>query len=289
MQVSDASREIRGVAVTGGRNRSELANFLRNRRARIAPQHVGLPFGRRRRTPGLRREEIAVLAGLSPTWYTYLEQGRDIRPSSEVLESLARVLQLTEAERRYLHLLADGRPRSSPVPAPRPGEVVLPQLVASVGKGAIPVYAIDAVADICSWNELATVWYADFAWLPPAHRNILWWMLLAPEARERIVDWEDEARGLLASFRLATATRPRERRYQELVAELRGTSPEFREWWPEHDVCEQQTRLRRFRLPGGQVRTVRLVVLQTVDTANSIVLHLPLDGTDSANGTDLTN
>lgn len=267
------------------RDRRELGHFLRSRRARITPEHVGIPFGPRRRTPGLRREEIAVLAGLSPTWYAYLEQGRDIRPSPEVLDSLARVLRLTEDERRYLHLLAVGEDRRGRrAGGAPPREDLIPRIVAEMGTGGLPVYGGNAFTDVYAWNDAATRWYTDFGALPPARRNMLSWLLTAPEARERIVDWEDDTRATLANFRLAAAAQPNDSRFTELLALLRDTSPEFRQWWGDHDVRGQQTRSRRVRLDDGTVCAVQLVVLALVDGGGSVVLHVPLDGDGTAAG-----
>ena len=259
------------------RNRRELAQFLRSRRARLVPEDVGLPFGPRRRTPGLRREEIAVLAGLSPTWYIYLEQGRDIRPSPEVLDSLARVLRLDEDERRYLHLLAYGQP-----PRPQSGgpEVLahgaLQEVVRTIGEQPQPVVAVNAYADVLAWNRAAADWYVDFDQLPARDRNLLFWVFTAAEARERMLDWEPEARDMLARFRLAAARRPGDSRWSELATTLRRSSREFRDWWSEHEVREEHSSVRRMRMADGSVCAVRLVVLGMVDGFHSVLVHVPI-------------
>lgn len=158
----------------GANRRRELADFLRSRRARVMPADVGLPTSLRRRAAGLRREEVAVLAGLSPSWYTYLEQGRDINPSAEVLDSLARVLGLTEDERRYLHTLAYGG-----VTTPRPlvdelaAAEIARQLVATAAESPYPVYAINYYCDLIAWNRATASYYADFGQLPVQRRNML--------------------------------------------------------------------------------------------------------------------
>lgn len=263
--------------MTASRNRSDLAHFLRSRREQIMPAHVGLPTGRRRRTPGLRREEIAVLAGLSPTWYTYLEQGRDIRPSPEVLESLARVLQLSEDERRYLYLLANGQP--PPVArgaAEESSPIIVQQVIGLIGQMEHPVYAGNLYGDVIAWNASAAELYTDFGCLPVARRNMLWWMLTAPEARQRVLNWADDTRDVIARFRIAAAARPWDERFTELIAAMRGASPEFRSWWSEHEVRDQHTRLRQLRMASGEIRTVQLVLLRLTDAFHSIVLHLPV-------------
>jgi transcriptional regulator with XRE-family HTH domain len=258
-------------------SRRELANFLRTRRARVAPADVGLPAGARRRAVGLRREEVAVLAGLSPTWYRYLEQARDIHPSAEVLDSLARVLGLTEDERRYLHRLAHGhigRPR--PLADEATAEQLVRQLVATVADSPYPVYAVNTYGDLIAWNRGATVYYTDFAKLRPEHRNMIRWLLTAPEARERLADWDRDARDIVARWRAATATVGGDRRLHAIVSELRQRSPEFGRWWDGHEVSELRSRLRRFRHPELGELAMRLIVVRAPEFEPWIVaFHLP--------------
>jgi len=259
------------------RNMMHLAHFLRSRRERIMPEQVGLPAGSRRRTPGLRREEVAVLAGLSPTWYTYLEQGRDIRPSPEVLDSLARVLELTEDERRYIYLLANGQlPPLSTTEYEGVDRKLLQRVVDVVGNVEYPVYVGDVYGDVVAWNPVAASWYTDFGRLPAGRRNMLWWMLTAPEARQRIPDWSEEVRDIVARFRIASATRPWDQRFKELIAAMRKVSPEFRTYWADHEVRDQHNRLRRIRPGDGEVRVVELIVLRMTDAVHSVILHLPV-------------
>jgi transcriptional regulator with XRE-family HTH domain len=258
-------------------SRRELARFLRTRRERLTPAQVGLPAGARRRAVGLRREEVAVLAGLSPTWYTYLEQARDIHPSAQVLDSLARVLGLTEDERRYLHRLAHGhagRPR--PLAGEVTAEQLVRQLVATVADSPYPVYAVNTYGELIAWNAAATVYYTDFAKLPPEHRNMIRWLLTAPEARERLADWDRDARDIVARWRAMTATLGDDPRLQAMVAELRERSPEFGRWWDSHDVREHRSRLRTFRHPELGELVMRLVVVRAPEFEPWIVAyHLP--------------
>jgi transcriptional regulator with XRE-family HTH domain len=238
---------------------------------------VGVPVGPRRRTPGLRREEVAVLAGLSPTWYTYLEQGRKIRPSAEVLDSLAGVLGLTEEERRYMHLLAHGHEPVGHSSLLYPPDLALfREIVTVASKDDNPVYAANRFGDMLAWNDATTVWYTDFGALPENRRNMLWWMLTDPVARERLVDWEQETEDLIARFRAATATFPHNERIRGMMRELEASSPDFRRWWGEHAVRERRTRVRRLRHPELGLREVRLVVLNPADDEfNAVLLHLP--------------
>jgi transcriptional regulator with XRE-family HTH domain len=262
-------------------NRADLSRFLRSRRERIRPAEVGLPGGARRRAPGLRREEIALLAGVSPTWYTYLEQGRDIRPSPELLESLARVLQLTPDERRYLYLLASGHsPPVAPSVTPATDATAIGQVVSAAGVGDLPVYTGNVYGDVTFWNEATTVWYTDFARLPDNRRNILWWQLTAPEARERLVNWVDDTKEMMARFRLASVSRPGDRRFRELIGAFREASPEFGTWWASYEISGLNTRIRRLRRSDGTVRSFEVVILRMTDDFNSVVLHVPKSDPD---------
>jgi transcriptional regulator with XRE-family HTH domain len=256
---------------------AELARFLRSRRARIDPIQVGLPRSRRYRS-GLRREEVAILAGVSPTWYAYLEQGRRIRPSAAVLDSLAKVLLLSEEERQYMHQLVYGhRPQPLHHPPARRSTEAVEQLVACYGSGPYPVYVLDDIADVVAWNDAAATWYTDFAQLPTGHRNLMWWMLVAPAARERLADWQEECRDVVARYRAFVATRSRDPRVARFIAELRRDSPEFAQWWIEHEVRATEQRTRRFRHPVLGERVMRLQVLLPADTeALRIVFHLPV-------------
>ena len=222
-----------------------------------------------------------MLAGLSPTWYTYLEQGRDIRPSPDVLDSLARVLQLTEDERRYLYLLANGQgPPVTPTEPDESDRVMMQRVVSLVGDVDFPVYAGNVYGDVTAWNPAAAEWYTDFGRLPAGRRNMLWWLLTAPEARERVVGWADDTRDVVARFRIASAGRPWDRRFGELTKLMLAVSPEFRVWWSDHDVSDERIRPRSVRLPGGRTATVQLVVLRMIDSFHSIIMHVPAGGHD---------
>ncbi len=260
------------------RSRTALSDFLRSRRQRITPEQVGLPSGPRRRISGLRREEIAVLTGISPTWYTYLEQGRDIRPSNEVLDNLARVLQLDEDERVYLYLLVNGqRPPAPSGPPGAAGAEIMRRVVTLMGDIDWPMIGCTPYLDVTCCNAAGARWYADFGAMPPGQRNLLWWQLTDPAAKERLVDWADDTRDLVARLRIANADRPWDERFTRLVDRMARASPQFREWWVEHDVYERQRRVHRLRGPDGEVREMELVVLRALDFFNVLMLHLPTD------------
>lgn len=247
----------------------------------MKPADVGLPAGPRRRTAGLRREEVAVLAGLSPTWYTYLEQGRDIHPSAEVLESLSRVLGLSEDERRYLYLLAHGtiaHPR--PLSADVSPEEIVRELVLSTDDSPYPVYAVDLYCDLVAWNTAATEYYTDFDRLPAGGRNMLRWLLVSPEAKDRLPNWSADTQDIVARWRRMVATYEAGDRLDELVEEFTRLSPEFDRWWNDHDVQEHRSRIRLLRHPRTGETTLRLIVVQAPDFAPCVaVFHVPVHDT----------
>jgi transcriptional regulator with XRE-family HTH domain len=264
-------------AVSEG-SRRELADFLRSRRARITPDDVGLPAGSRRRSPGLRREDVAVLSGLSPTWYTYLEQGRDIHPSAQVLDSLARVLLLTEDERRYLHVLAGGS-----VAAPRPiegeltAEELVRELVSTAQDSPYPVFGTNVYCDVIAWNPAATAYYTDWGRVPPDRRNLMRWLLESPEAKERFVDWSEETRDIVAGWRAATVALDGDGRLHALLEEFKQLSSEFERWWGEHDVRQPRSRLVRFLHPRHGERSLRLITVRAPDFAPCrVAFHVPV-------------
>jgi transcriptional regulator with XRE-family HTH domain len=259
-------------------SRRALADFLRRRREAIDPVSRGFPAGRRR-TPGLRREEVAVLAGLSPSWYTYLEQGRDIQVSEQVVNSLARVLELDPDERRYLQLLATGRTEHRSRLPDGETRQVLQDLVDAVDP--VPAYAADKRADMIAWNRAATEWFADFGAPGQPRPNMLIWMLTHPAARQRFADWEAEARDLLGRFRATSAVHPDDPRIRELTAEIDALGPPVRDWWQAHEVRGQTARIRRLRHPVLGERDMRIVASHLAGADDvGIVMHVPVAGAD---------
>ncbi len=217
-----------------GQRRAELRSFLRARRARLSPLQVGLPSGGRRRTPGLRREELAQLAGVGTTWYTWLEQGRPITVSASVLDNLACALRLDAVERTHLYILARAEtPTSLPVAAELVGPAVQQILDAL---RACPAYVANARWDVLAWNEAACQVFMDFAALSPPDRNLLWSMFMHPLSRQLYVDWEGAAQHILAFFRASTGRYVGETWFTALVSDLSRASPEFAAWWPRNDV-----------------------------------------------------
>lgn len=225
-----------------------LAQFLRSRRERLAPADVGLPEGVRRRTAGLRREEVALLANVSTTYYTFLEQGRPVRPSPQVLQALAEALRMSAAERRYLETLAYGpdgpsglRPASayaSAAAGAAPPEALDADVAALVGRlDPFPTYVKGRRWDVLAANAAARELFTDWLSLPPDERNLVRWMFTSARAREVYLEWEHEARAMLGRFRLAAARHPGDPEFTELIASLRRDSEHVRDWWPRHDVA----------------------------------------------------
>jgi transcriptional regulator with XRE-family HTH domain len=227
---------VRGHANGNGeRRRSELADFLRRRRESITPEDVGLPDGGRRRTPGLRREEVSLLAGVGTTWYTWLEQGRDVRASVEVLESIARALKLTPTERTHLIVLGRGE---DPPPCKSPAERVSPvlrRLIENLGPN--PAFVLGRRWDYLAWNRAACALFGDFDAVPRAARNHVWMTFMDPSRREMFSDWERSARLLVARFRADSARYLGDPEFEELIQALRHSSPEFCRAWKRHEVA----------------------------------------------------
>lgn len=212
----------------------ELAAFLRARRERLTPAEVGLPVRTRRRTPGLRREEVAELAGVSVDYVVRLEQARGLRPSTDVLEALARALRLSPDERLYLFDLARQRPADRPVPVASAAAEPVSRLVRDLSP--LPAMLLNHRFDILAWNAEMAGLMVDFAVLPPVRRNSLWLCLLAPEFHGFYRDRERVIREGVADLRAAWAGHPDDTALAELVAELRAGSAEFARLWEERDA-----------------------------------------------------
>ena len=232
----------------------ELGEFLRARRAHLRPQDVGLEPGGRRKVSGLRREEIALLAGLSTDYYQRMEQGREVRPSDDVLDALANALSLDERERRHLFTLARAARRPAPARTRRRSPERVPEstrrLLHTLGT---PGLVLGRHLDVLAWNTLAAALIGDPATVPPAQRNMLVASFSDPEARVRCPDWEGFALQYIGMLRAAVATDPEHPRATTIIGELSIRSADFRRLWARHDVRETVHGTKLFRHPqvGG--------------------------------------
>ena len=261
------------------RRREELADFLRKRRAHLKPEEVGLPSGGRRRTPGLRREEVAHLAGVGTTWYTWLEQGRDVRASLDVLEAISRALRLTPAERTHLVLLGRGE-----VPPPcKSDERVSPtikRLIENLGPN--PAYVIGRRWDYLAWNRAACALLGDFEDVPRAARNHLWMHFMDPARREIFPDWARNSRLIAAKFRADHAHHIGDPSFDELVTTLRKSSPEFCKLWGKHEVATSGPGRRTVLHPVVGTLIFEHAVFHPHDTPEQrMILFSPLPDEDT--------
>lgn len=261
--------------------RKELAHFLRTRRERITPAAVGLPVGSRRRTPGLRREELALAAGIGITWYTRLEQGRDITVSPQVLESLARVFGLDASERNHLFILAREQQPADPFPLT---DIISPALQRILDTmGICPAYIANPRWDMIAWNQAMCRVYTDIGALSLRERNIPRYMLTNPRQRALFADWEDEAQSLVALFRSSTERYVGEPWFKELVTDLHQSSPEFRTWWPRHDIRAAHSNPKVLNHPCVGRLVLQSTSFQVVDAPDlRMVIYTPFPEANTA-------
>ena len=261
--------------------RREFAAFLRARRERLDPRELGLPVTGPRRTPGLRREELALLAGVSVDYYVRLEQGRDLRPSSSVLTALARALQLGPDEREHLFRL--GRAESVPRRAPAPQQVresVLRLLTALEPNAA---FVLGRGLDVLAWNRISAALLTDFAAVPAAHRNMVRLVFLHPGVRDVYADWVHVARDSVGYLRSAVGRYPDDAALTALVGELSVKSEEFRTWWSQQDVMQKRGGTKTFAHPlvGRLVLDYDALTLQE-DDQQLIVYTAPAGSPEQA-------
>ncbi|MEM5340067.1 helix-turn-helix transcriptional regulator [Paraburkholderia azotifigens] len=222
-----------------------LGEFIRAHRERLSPQAVGLPPGPRRRTPGLRREEVAQLCGVSPTWYTWIEQGRPVSASADALARIAVALQLSRAERAYLFELAAQRDPAEPDTAATDAPTMLLKTVQLVNA---PAYVLDRQFTALAWNAPASDLFVG--WLDGEHdRNLLRYTFLSPEARTLIVDWEIRARRLAAEYRADSIRHQNDAPTRSLIDSLSAASDAFSRFWASQDVNEREGGQRQFNHP----------------------------------------
>jgi transcriptional regulator with XRE-family HTH domain len=226
--------------------RQELAAFVRSRRERLRPEQVGLPRSRRRRTPGLRREEVAQLAGVGVTWYTWLEQGRDINPSHQVLEAIARTLRFDAHERTHLFTLAGvggGPPVDDCATLFPTARAILDSLEPN------PAVVMNARWDVLAYNRVHASFFTDLDGIPSEDRNCIWLAFTDPEWRQVIVDWDEVAGRMVGEYRAAMAEHLDDPSWHSLLERLLDASPEFAARWERHDVRRAESSRKRVRHP----------------------------------------
>ncbi|MFF6976670.1 helix-turn-helix domain-containing protein [Streptomyces sp. NPDC008343] len=249
--MDDKPESMRGAADTGAGldRRAELSEFLRTRRARLKPEDVGLPdYGRHRRVPGLRREELAQLAGVSVAYYTRLEQGNGRNVSAEVLDAIARALRLSDAEHSHLtHLAKPKQHKKKPAARTEQVRPALRQLLDSIA--GVPAYISGRRSDILAWNRMAAAVFGDWSELPAQERNWARLVFLKPEYRDLFVEWDQKASDMVAFLRMDAGCHSDDPRLSALVGELSLKSEEFRRLWANHDVKEKSYGVKRLRHP----------------------------------------
>jgi len=258
----------------------ELGDFLRTRRARLTPEEVGLPRGSRRKTPGLRRAEVAQMVGVSVDWYTWLEQGRSITPSTQVLERLVQTLRLDANERNHLFLLAQ---QQAPPALLLESEIVSPALQHFLDQfGTRPAFVSGRRWDILAWNDAGCAVFGDFRRMTTRERNTIWRIFTDPSSRQYVVDWEEDARQILAQFRSSCGRYPGDVQLTELIHDLQLRSPEFRAWWPDHEVRSGQERRKTLNHSQVGYLLFERLTFQVFDTPDlKVTVYTPLEETDT--------
>ncbi|MGD6743645.1 helix-turn-helix domain-containing protein [Streptomyces sp. BH106] len=285
MDENDAAREPAADRPDHLDRRAELSEFLRTRRARLKPEDVGLAsMGRHRRVPGLRREELAQLAGVSVAYYTRLEQGNGRNVSAEVLDAIARALRLSDTEHAHLVHLASPTRQRRRSPAPKRQQQVRPALRHLLDSlEGVPAYIGGARSDILAWNRMAAALFGDWGRMPRAERNWARLTFLNPDYRELFVDWDSKATDMVSYLRLYAGRNPEDPELSALVGELSVKSEEFRRLWATHDVKEKGHGVKRMRHPLVGELTLAYETLHLPDDDGQFLsVYHPEPGTASA-------
>ena len=262
------------TASTAPPRRAALGEFLKARRASLSPEDVGLPPGFRRRTAGLRREEVALLAGVGVTWYTWLEQGRSINVSTQVLDSVARTLRLNVTEREHLYQLAEATPKFAATATTVPEPVLevlrsLDPLPASVTNSRF-----DVIAKNDAYHDLFDAWHD----LPCVHHNVLWCCFAERDTREFLINFDDEMPHLVARLRADYAKHVGDPQWEEDIRRLAERSELFAELWARHEVAAPAARLRKFVHPEvGQLNLVNTELAVVAEADLRIYVYTPED------------
>jgi transcriptional regulator with XRE-family HTH domain len=259
----------------GGSRRAELGEFLKARRARLSPGDFDMPRGSRRRTPGLRREEVALLAGVGVTWYTWLEQGRQINASTQVLDAVARTLRLDRAEREHLYRLAEATPlRTADV------RTQVPDSIREIVYGLDPLPAIltNSRFDILLSNDAHEELFWDWHSMPCIHKNTLWCCITEPSARGKFPEYDKQVRYMVARLRSAYSRHLGDQDWEEDLRRLASLSHDFAELWARHEVADPEPRVLTFVHPQAGLLSLALSELSVPDLPEArIQVYTPRD------------
>jgi len=259
----------------GEQRRAELGEFLKARRARLSPGDFGMPRGSRRRTPGLRREEVSLLAGVGVTWYTWLEQGRQINASTQVLDAVARTLRLDRVEREHLYRLAEATPvRTECVPTTVPGTIR--EIVQSLEP--LPATLINSRFDVLMANDAYSELFWDWHSMPCVHQNILWCCITEPSARDRFPEYAQQVRYMVARLRSGYSRHTGDQDWEEDIRRLAGLSREFAELWARHEVADPEPRVISYLHREAGPLSLAISELDVPDLPEArIVVYTPSD------------
>ncbi|MED1738591.1 helix-turn-helix transcriptional regulator [Bacillus swezeyi] len=257
--------------------RKELGDFLKLKRSQLSPQEYGLPIGSRRKAKGLRREEMAQLSGIGLTWYTWLEQGRDIQVSTQVLESISKVLKLNYEEKRHVFLLAGQHiPLDEYSSSNQSLHPVVKNLIQHLSD--CPVYVTDEKWDVIFWNQAACVVFGDFSRMNKKEKNAIWRCFCSKDYQNLLADWEGHAKRLLAQFRSTASRFIGEEWIRELIDELSEKSAEFRKWWDHHEILGTPIGEKEIHHPLVGKMFMEHVTLQIYDSPDlKLTVYRPLE------------
>jgi len=258
--------------------RKQLAEFLKHLRSQASPEEAGFTRGRRRRTPGLRREEVAELIGVGTDWYAWLEQGRDVNPSNHLLNKIAEAFHLTGDQLTYFRRLAKPQPELSASDS----TTVSPRIVQLVSFFRyLPAYVRNMRWDILAWNAAHAKVFGDSSRVPIERRNMLWLIFTDAQRRSTTLNWDVVAQQVIAKFRADWSRNPEDKRAEQLVHELLETSPEFANWWRQYRTTETLTHPVELAHPvAGRITLERVHLRPELDLQKTISVYMPI-GTQS--------
>jgi len=259
----------------GERRRAELGGFLKARRARLSPGDFGMPPGSRRRTPGLRREEVALLAGVGVTWYTWLEQGRQINASTQVLDAVARTLRLDRAEREHLYRLAEATPLRTECL-----RTTVPDAIREIVRSLDPLPAslVNSRFDILVTNSAHEELFWEWHSMPCVHQNTLWCCITEPSARDKFPEYDAHVRYLVARLRSAYSRHIGDRDWEEDIRRLASLSREFADLWARHEVADAEPRILTYLHPRAGAVSLAVSELEVPNMPEArLMVYTPRD------------